>query len=220
MMAQEGAQLRPLLECTVQGCPSGHSILCLTLITSPSLACCKLDIFLTLASHSPALCHATGQTENNLPDSSSGMLICDVPGPVLETLILTEFGNKPFKSSSFGRFCELMALCLDNSFYEEALGFSDSFLSLSFFLFCSIKGVLGRGGNSAKLRQEWFSSGFLRFSQLGALHGRKEGAGQGNQQEKLHSSHAGHAAAPAPTGTKCSHATKYTSAYAAPASCR
>lgn len=178
MKAQEGAQLGRLLECTVQGCPSRHSILCLILITSPSLACCKLDILLTSASHSLLLCHATGQTGNSLPDSSSGMLICDVPGPVLETLILAGVWKKMFKSSSFSRLCELMALCLD----EEALGISDSFLSPSFFLFYSRKGVLGRGGNTSKLRQEKSFSG---FSHLGVLHGRKEGAGQENQQERL-----------------------------------
>lgn len=105
MKAQEGAQLGLLLECTVQRCPSGHSILCLILITSPSLACSKLNILLTSASHSPPLCHATGQTGNNLPDSSSGMLICDEPGPVLETLILTGVWKKnclnPLPSAGF-----------------------------------------------------------------------------------------------------------------------
>lgn len=53
MKAQEGAQLGLLLECTVQGCPSGYFILWLILITSPSLACCKLDILLASASYSP-----------------------------------------------------------------------------------------------------------------------------------------------------------------------
>lgn len=110
-----------------------------------------------------------------------------------------------------------MALCLDNSFYEEDLRFSDSFLSPSFFLFYSRKEVLGRGGNSPKMRQEKSFSGFLLG--LGALHGHREGGGQENQQERLRSSHAGHAAAPAPTRTKCSHATKEASARATPASC-
>lgn len=41
---------------------------------------------------------------------------------------------KPLKSSSFSKLCELVALCLDNSFYGEALGFF-KLIPFPFFFF-------------------------------------------------------------------------------------